>query len=461
MSLWNKIFKKRSLPAEIPPPPQADQATIDELERQLLLSPEYDIIDGIYTGETAKQWLQEQGMYPPDTPLPLNVVDTSQVRFSDIDKNLPIRLNAIKRLAHTRSRQAVEVLENALRNEGNEVVESAILRSLKDIAIREIKRQGGHNYVRIYKQMSSGEDYMPSLLPLFDRGFIFYLGIRRHPKSIDFLQQLIVAEDSHVRQDATLELVNLGREHGLPEITHLLIDLLKTDPSPNVRGAAAESLGNLVDSTHYPFADKRGTAEWLLLKDHYSQYADDIKKSAATSLGNYKISDVFSILLPYLSDPDAQVRASAIESCLKVESILTFTSQNYSYNQKEIDLLKKVLNDSDPRICAFAASQLQKIGVMDEFSALLASCVAPNAITRREIALKLGAHNNSRSIQELCKMLTDSDEFVRINAARSLSKIGDESIIDDIVNAMQGVGQDVRFYFVDAISDIRQRHSKA
>jgi len=136
---------------------------------------------------------------------------------------------------------------------------------------------------------------------------------------------------------------------------------------------------------------------------------------------------------------------------------------NHPYSVHEIEILKQGLSDPDPTIQEFATDQLIKIGEVKAMEKLLEFRKAPEAKTREKIATKLGEFRDVRAISTLVDMLNDPDEpdeFVRVLAARSLGRVGDLSVIEILVKTMTSVREDVRFYFTDAIEEIRERSNK-
>lgn len=85
---------------------------------------------------------------------------------------------------------------------------------------------------------------------------------------------------------------------------------------------------------------------------------------------------------------------------------------------------------------------------------------APDAATRRDAISTIAKLGNPHWIADLLRMLNDNDEFVKIHATIALGVIGDETVIPELEDKKGTVSADVRFYFDNAIAQIRDRSQK-
>lgn len=93
----------------------------------------------------------------------------------------------------------------------------------------------------------------------------------------------------------------------------------------------------------------------------------------------------------------------------------------------------------------------------ERLNKLLQDLKSQDPSIRREASLSLGEFENQKAKDALVLMLKDTDEFVRVNSAISLGRIGDSTAIDHLSNAKNSVGQDVQYHFDDAISSITKK----
>ena len=168
---------------------------INKLEKQLQLSSETEVVDGIYTGMEAEEYLKEMDFQRPQTERELHIVDTG--RFKVIDKTLKQRISAAKALGSMVSRPALEVLERALVDgENPEKLKFAIIDAIENITLHELKRQGGEKAIELYNRMSGRRTLPGDTLGLFDHGLVYFFGMLGHSESIEYLFKLI--DDAHV-----------------------------------------------------------------------------------------------------------------------------------------------------------------------------------------------------------------------------------------------------------------------
>jgi HEAT repeat protein len=474
MGFPNRIFKKYISSTSKPNKLSMHKLKrIKNLEHQLCLPQDIQTTDGVYTGQEAEQYLQERGIQRPPTSLPLQVIDIS--RMGVVDKNLEARTYAAKELGRIGGRASLVALENVshkisegVQQEHESEVLNAISQSIEDIIIVEVKRQGGQEALQTYQKMRATVDESDfkhttkeNALLLFDKGIDWFFGSMGIPDSYEFLQRLLISDEFQIRHDAVEKIGDLGIKYSnlTSQIVALLAQSLKSDVSPEVRSAAAHKLGSLGGKYHTLVPQILG----MLSQSLKSDVSPDVRSAAAWGLGCLREKEVLTSLLQSLMDPDINVRKSALNCCKDWLSQIIVRRDNHPYSVHEIEILKQGLSDPDPTIQEFATDQLIKIGEVKAMEKLLEFRKAPEAKTREKIATKLGEFRDVRAISTLVDMLNDPDEpdeFVRVLAARSLGRVGDLSVIEILVKTMTSVREDVRFYFTDAIEEIRERSNK-
>lgn len=419
MSLWDEFKGRQELPIGTPVPVSIDRGRLAGLESLLFLRPDREILTGHHKGHDAEQWLAGKGIRNVWQGIrPVEVFDVDQMRLSE-DKNMGKRLAAAKHLAMLGGREAYELLDRASRDNRDEKEKQAIKATITDFTANEIKRQVGGELARRYREMAGQAMGQPSPLKLLEEGAVYFLAMMKHPEAMEFLLLLARAAEPRIRCDATEALGEHYVMQPAPETAELLKSMLETDPAGEVRAAAGQALRHVCRP------------------------------------------ETLAVLVRFLADSDLRVRHAVAESAAVVARSVVVTSQTSPYDLEAKAILDAAVHDADPSVAALARDQLQKIGAVDELSVLLASCDAASAVTRRDVALKLRSHADHRVVEALVLMLQDEDEFVRINAARSLAAVGDQSALAALEAAMKEAAEDMRADFAEAISEIEVRSGKA
>jgi HEAT repeat protein len=164
-----------------------------------------------------------------------------------------------------------------------------------------------------------------------------------------------------------------------------LIRALGTGESPEVRRAAAASLGDLVDARAVP-----------PLMEVLGGKEGEVRLAAVLSLA--KIADPRAVprLLPLLADPDGDVRTATVIA-------------------------------------------LGMIGDRQAVSALLVSLADPHTPVRDAAAWALGAMKDPRAVKPLIKALSDPEWHVRMEAEWALLEIG-EPAVEPLIAALHDEG---------------------
>lgn len=234
------------------------------------------------------------------------------------------------------------------------------------------------------------------------------------PKATDALTAILKHPDHRVRV-ACVEAV--GKLEN-PQATKSILELLK-DVMWDVRRAAANALGRLPDPQ---------AVEGLLtaVKDVDA----DVREAAIASLRRIASPRAVSALVLALVDPESNVRHAAA-------SALQQTNPKWAQSeaaQQVIPELRAAANASDQAVRYAATSVLQQLGAAPATQAGLES---PNVLTT-------AGQKQRKAAAIFIDLLRDIDREVRLAAAQSLGRLGDQRAASALMSALSDRDEAVR-----------------
>jgi HEAT repeat protein len=222
-------------------------------------------------------------------------------------------------------------------------------------------------------------------------------GLRRRedPRIFSALIAALQDDSSRVRLTAACGLGELGDPRGRSALMQAL-----NDGDRYVREIAARSLGMLKsESSMDVFALLNNTDPKL-------------RCGALLTLGEGKDENSITMIVPFLHDPDAEVRKKAAEALC-----------NFS-NPIAIPDLVSALDDNNVNVRKFALRALSKIKDQRILSPMIASLKDSHAWVRQEAAWHLAESGDDRAVPCLIEALGDPVATVRRQAAISLGNLG-------------------------------------
>lgn len=229
---------------------------------------------------------------------------------------------------------------------------------------------------------------------------------------------LLFNADARIRSRAALAAGRIGDERALPQ----LIALLQTDKDKGVRAMAAFALGE----TELP-----ETAEALVTALQRTDETNEVRARALEALGKVIAA------LPKTDEAHARELGVSILDALNSESqrakpdrqvvLLGLTAALRAKPQNGGIVLAKFLSNPDARIRADALNALARLRSKDateQTRALLTNDV--DAIVRANAARALGAAEDQAAFDALVtRAASDTDQRVRVSAIRSLAALKD------------------------------------
>jgi HEAT repeat protein/beta-lactamase regulating signal transducer with metallopeptidase domain len=215
-----------------------------------------------------------------------------------------------------------------------------------------------------------------------------------------------------------------------------LIAALK-DTDVEVRRAAASSLGNLQDPRSVP-----------ALIDALRDSDSEVRANSADALGNMEDPRAIPGLTAAIKDPSPEVRRRAICAISNMEG-----------GNKPVDAFIAALSDSNAEVREAAVEAVGELEDKRAVRPLIKLLSDPSADVRHQTAHALGNLQDPTAADPLAAALRDSDADVRGAAAQSLAELGLTQAPPALIGATKDKNPDVRQNAVQALGQIRDPKS--
>ncbi len=173
-----------------------------------------------------------------------------------------------------------------------------------------------------------------------------------------------------------------------------------------------------------------------------------VRATAVATLGRLDAKKYSEVILPLLEDPDARVRSNSIEALA--------AAREPKLLEKLRPLLQDA--STRPRVnTVLTIAATQGVSAALEWMPLISSLARGDADSRASAAYALGRLPLEPSMDLLAKLLDDSELRIRCEAAQALGRIGSPRIIPALIEALSGPA-DLRHYARRAIAAIIGKH---
>jgi cyclophilin family peptidyl-prolyl cis-trans isomerase/HEAT repeat protein len=235
-----------------------------------------------------------------------------------------------------------------------------------------------------------------------------------------------------VRKRAILALGRIGYPIGVTN----LIDVLKTDRSPELRALAAFSIGEI--ESHYAVAALMERLDPEIEKSPLvrARAVEALGKIAANklsaeALGKYGLTGIAETLARLL--PDA---SKPLDEEVKLMTTLTLTALLRLKQATVVPAIANQLRSPDAEVRWQAANALARIrdNLAPTLSALLATLDDQEPLVRANAARALGVAKDVKTLEPLVKLLEDKDERVVASAINALGALGDAKAVQPLLN---------------------------
>jgi HEAT repeat protein len=275
-------------------------------------------------------------------------------------------------------------------------------------------------------------ELLESSLPSVRRSSIRLLSDVGH--SLDGVLRHIIDHDETVRMEVALAVGRSGR----PELTEYLLEML-LDESDDVRRVALEVLASL--------QTEAAVREQLYRRLEY--YPDDRLPTIIETLGRLRVPDVLPKLRALIEAPHGEdVRAAVVRAVrdLGVES-------------GGADLLLKAVRDPAPQVRGEAIRAISALQGEEAFEAVAACVGDSDAHCAYAAVTALGQLGNAKAIPILETIASsDAGEMgLRVEAVRSLGKLQAQGSARALVQLLSKTDEDVRREVTKALSKLQGR----
>ena len=270
-----------------------------------------------------------------------------------------------------------------------------------------------------------------------------------------------------------------------------LVAALK-DPSPEVRRAAAQSLGQI--------GDRRATSGLLgvlgdddpgvrtqaiealgelqdpraieALGDRLKDPVKEVRRAAFSALSHFSENLKPELFRPWVADPDPEIRAATAEILGRLEDHASVGAlvRMLGDSKAEVrraaaealgqlkdrgsaDAVSGLLRDADPEVRMAAINSLGNFELTEAPAAVLTALGDDHGDVRQAAANLVGNIGDRRAVPALRSMLTDRVADVREAAVEALSSIRDQSAIDALVAALKSTDPVVRKAAAQALGE--------
>jgi HEAT repeat protein len=248
------------------------------------------------------------------------------------------------------------------------------------------------------------------------------------------LVTLLEDTNSQVRKEAAAALGFLGCREA---VDALIIAL--ADPNDWVRVQVAEAIGKLGN----PFIAK------ALAQHLEAENEPHVRATLVKTLGHIGDETIAPLLMSYLDDMNARVRANCVEALVQLKIAKT--------NLKTA--IQKLVNDPSNRVRANVAMSLLSIGE-DSGREILGNMISStDELMRASAAYAFGVIGAAPDRAQMTGLLGDPSIMVRRNAVKSLVKHG-VNTLPEILTALRSNDSVVRLGALQVLAELKDPSSR-
>ena len=339
----------------------------------------------------------------------------------DLKRPLLLRVQAVSLLGDLRATEAIQTLIKLL-SDPDEALRTASRAALKSITLRDFST--AREWLDWWRQSSTltreemlqqldqlQADRIESLSRVLEKLYLKILDDPRNQNDATFIDALTQCDLASVKKRAIKGLTPL---HGDAVRTALINALAETDAS--VRQAAADALAAQADAAAVP----------ALLKA-MNDPESSVRASAAHALGVLKAPEAVNPLIAMLSDTDVDAAVASANALAEL------------HDPAALDKLISIVSDTATPAPLYdaAANALAKMQNPRAVPILVKLLGSPKENIRWASADALGGLGVADAVKPLAAVaLKDSNPEIRVVALASLSKIGDKSALETLVDAL-------------------------
>jgi len=273
--------------------------------------------------------------------------------------------------------------------------------------------------------------------------------VRMGDDGIDPLVSQLTTQGSRGRR---LAAESLGMIGGV-ELAKVLRPLLETDPDAEVRVAAAEALARIGADTTFPELRRlaRSDGDWFVRARVHSLLAEANAPGAAEFLRDELAATEADLIL---CDEEAEEVSVVIAEGQRLRTAIISGLRLLGVSEEEINEARRRAS----RLAFESAESAESVRGQDseDCAGLIRALRARDSAQRAEAAGRLAAVGRA-AIPALRQALSDPDPLVRIEAARSLGRIGAVDALESLAKCLLDPQSDVRLSAATAMRAIVTR----
>ena len=270
--------------------------------------------------------------------------------------------------------------------------------------------------------------------------------VRMGDDGIDPLLSQLTTQSPRGRRLAAESLGMMGGA----ELAKVLSPLLETDPDSEVRVAAAEALARIGADTTFPELRRlaRSDADWFVRARAYSLLAEANAPGAAEFLRD-ELTQAEADLI--LCDEEAEEVSVVVAEGKRLRTAIISGLRLLGVADEEISETRRRASR-----LAFESTQMAHNQGPDDCAGLIRALRDQDSAQRAEAAGHLSSIGRA-AIPALRQALSDPDPLVRIEAARSLGRIGAVDALESLAKCLLDPQSDVRLSAATAMRAIVTR----
>lgn len=293
----------------------------------------------------------------------------------------------------------------------------------------------------------------------------------KEKSDLNGLLRILQEGDVKRRADAAKAIGMIQEEIERDDVPPALVERLKKDEDPTVRGNAALALGHL-----------RSEVGKKALKEAVEDQNWEVRHDTAIAMGEYREKDFIDDLFSLLKDDEAEVKRKSIEALgnigkkIKSEEII-FRLKDFLDKdefkeeavravgridgEEAVDVLSEVYENSEREVREIAINGLGKIEGEKADKMLIKALKDDSWRVREDAARLLGERKVEEAVDDLIFAVEDEKSYVVQSALRSLGEVGKESdeILSTLKEKLESENAETRTAAAEAVEKLDSKRS--
>ncbi len=293
----------------------------------------------------------------------------------------------------------------------------------------------------------------------------------KEKSDLDGLLRILQEGDVRRRADAAKAIGMIQEEIERDDVPPALVERLKKDEHPTVRGNAALALGHL-----------RSEVGKKALKEAVEDQNWEVRHDVAIAMGEYSEKEFIDDLFSLLKDDEVEVKRKSIEALGKIgeetkSKEIIFKLKDFIDKtefkeeavravgridgEEAVDVLSEVYENSEREVREIAINGLGKIEGEKADKKLIDALKDDSWRVREDAARLLGERKVEEAVDDLIFAVEDERSYVVQAALRSLGKVGKESeeILSTLKEKLESENAETRTAAAEAVERLDSKRS--